>query len=281
MDIRHVFAALLTGLLVACGGDAGSGAREARVPADADTMRAPSPAGSSEVALETVADDPAAEADTAAVRDALTAALDAAAPAAAAAETADTPQQWRYSAGEHFSKLTTSQGTSSPPGTVEVAEVFWYGCPHCFSFDPFVSRWAEELPDKVSFVRVPVMWNPTNEIHARVFYTAEALGKLDEMHEAIFEAFHEDQRTLTREADIRALFADYGVSEEDFERNFRSFGVESKLKRAKKLTQRYRIRSVPVLVVNGKYVTDGPQVRSFEDMLGVAEELVERERSSL
>ncbi|MGI9330228.1 MAG: thiol:disulfide interchange protein DsbA/DsbL, partial [Gammaproteobacteria bacterium] len=167
------------------------------------------------------------------------------------------------------------------PGGIEVIEVFWYGCPHCFSFDPVINGWEEELPADVSFVRLPVMWNPTNEIHARMYYTAEALGKLDQLHTAFFNALHRDGLSLTRENDIRKFFVQNGVSEADFDKAFRSFSVESKLKRARDLTQRYRIRSVPVIVVDGKYVVDGPEIKSFQDMLSVTDELVERERISL
>ncbi|MDJ0926134.1 MAG: DsbA family protein [Gammaproteobacteria bacterium] len=193
---------------------------------------------------------------------------------------AATPE-WRYSAGKHYSQLTAAQGSASGAGGVEVTEVFWYGCPHCYSFDPYLARWEDTLADDVRFVRLPVMWNPTNEIHARLFYTAEALGKLGEMHEPVFNALHQDGNPLVREDDIRDFFAAYGVTNAEFDKTFRSFAVESKLKRAKSLTERYRIRSVPVLVINGKYVTDGPDVKSFEDMLSVADELVEKERAEL
>lgn len=201
-----------------------------------------------------------------------------------AADTDDTdaplgPQ--KYSEGEHYSILTAAQGTGSSPDVVEVAEVFWYGCPHCYSFDPFVTKWSGELPAGVEFIRLPVMWNPTNQIHARMFYTAEALGKLDEIHEAIFREMHVNKKMLTTESAIEAFFENYGVSPEEFQKTFRSFAVESKLKRAKNLTQRYRIQSVPLLVINGKYVTTGKGLRNFDDILAVADELIVREQAEL
>lgn len=201
-----------------------------------------------------------------------------------AADTGDTnaplgPQ--KYSEGEHYSILTAAQGTGSSPDVVEVAEVFWYGCPHCYSFDPFVTKWSGELPAGVEFIRLPVMWNPTNQIHARMYYTAEALGKLDEMHDAIFREMHVNKKMLTTESAIEAFFENYGVSPEEFQKTFRSFAVESKLKRAKNLTQRYRIQSVPLLVINGKYVTTGKGLRNFDDILAVADELIVREQAEL
>jgi len=188
------------------------------------------------------------------------------------------PVAQKYQANTHYIKLTTAQGTSSPPDVVEVAEVFWYGCPHCFNFDPIVNNWAKDLPDSINFIRLPVMWNPTNEIHARLFYTLEALGKLDELHQAIFTEMHVNNKMLTSEADILAFVRKHGVSADDFKKTFRSFAVESKLKRAKNLTQRYRIRSVPLLVINGKYLTTGDGIKNFNDMLAVADELIAREQ---
>jgi thiol:disulfide interchange protein DsbA len=197
----------------------------------------------------------------------------------AAADVAAVQQDWQYKEGVDFRRLTTSQGTSSAPDKIEVAEVFWYGCPHCYNFDPIISEWKKSLPADVSFVQIPVIWNPTNQVHARLLYTAEALGVLDDVHLAIFRSIHQDGNMLTSEDDMVALFSKYGVDEATFREAYQSFGVTSAVKRAENLTRRYGIRSVPVLVVNGKYVTDGEGVRTFDDMLSVATELTERERS--
>lgn len=185
---------------------------------------------------------------------------------------------WQYQEGQHFSKLTSAQGTSSPAGKIEVAEVFWYGCSHCYNLEPVLSDWVKKLPPDVSFVRIPVMWNPTNEIHGRIYYTAEALGKLDRINPAMFKAIHVENRPLTEEKDILEFFEQNGVPAADFNKTFRSFAVESQLKRAKDLTVKYKVRGVPLLVVDGKYTTDGPQIRSHQDLLAVTEELIQRER---
>lgn len=187
-------------------------------------------------------------------------------------------ESWRFREGAHFRAFPTAQGTSSPAGKIEVAEIFWYGCPHCYNLEPLIKDWAAKLPPDVSFVRIPVMWNPTNEIHARVFYTAAALDKVEAIDQAMFRAIHVDNRMLTEEDEIRKLFEQHGVSAEEFNRTFRSFGVDSQLRRARELTQKYRVKSVPILVVNGKYATEGPELRTQQDLLAVAGELVERER---
>lgn len=271
MNMHRLFLLLLVAFIVsACGnGDNATGPAPAAM-----TESAMAPATAPEETLAVVEEEISPATEEAAMPPAATEAMEDKPPAVAAPAKAN----WQYSAGQHYSQLTSAQGTTGGPGGVEVTEVFWYGCPHCFSFDPIITRWEDEQPADVRFVRLPVMWNPTNEIHARMYYTAEALGKLDEMHQAFFTALHRDGKTLTREADIRKVFADFGVSNDEFDNTFRSFTVESKLKRAKDLTQRYKIRSVPVIVVDGKYVVDGPQIKSYGDMLAVTDELVAKER---
>ena len=284
MKLRWILTATLLLLLAACSGETPPpSAPDPTPPEAADT--APPPADSpvlesaAEQAAETV--DSAAEVVEESAADAAESASDMADAVARQESKADAAKNWRFSAGKHYSQLTAAQGTADLAGGVEVAEVFWYGCPHCFNFDPYITKWEGQLPENVKVTRLPVMWNPTNEIHARMFYTAEALGKLDEMHPAFFRALHLERKTLTREADIRDFFANFGVDGASFDKTFRSFAVESKLKRAKSLTARYRITSVPVLVVNGKYLTDGPEIKSFDDMLAVAQELVDKERQDL
>jgi thiol:disulfide interchange protein DsbA len=122
------------------------------------------------------------------------------------------------------------------------------------------------------------MWNPTNQIHARLYYTAQVLGKVEEMHTAIFREIHVNRNMLTTEEDIQKLFAQFGVGQEDFRKTFRSFAVEALLNRAKELTEDYEVRSVPILIVNGKYNTDAPGIKSYDNMLQVVNELIERER---
>ena len=185
---------------------------------------------------------------------------------------------WKYKEGEYFNTLTSAQGTSSPAGKIEVAEVFWYGCSHCYNLEPLLSDWVKRLPSDVSFVRIPVMWSPTHEIHGRIYYTAEALGKIATIQPAMFKAIHVENRPMTDEKEIQKFFEDNGVPADDFNKTFRSFAVETQLKRAKDLTAKYKVRGVPLLVIDGKYTTDGPQIRNHQDLLAVTEELIQRER---
>src|SRR5690606_35015667 len=129
-----------------------------------------------------------------------------------------------------------------------VAEIFWYGCPHCFEFEPYIERWETSKPAYVSFVRIPAVWNPEVRLHARAFYTAAALGKLDEMHSAFFEALHRAGNRLNTEAALVEFFGRFGVDEAAFRDAFDSFDVHAKLQRAEELSERYRITGVPPVV---------------------------------
>ena len=148
-----------------------------------------------------------------------------------------------------------AQPTNVAPGKVEVAEVFWYGCAHCFSLDPALESWRSKTPSYIEFVRIPAMWNDTTRMHARVFYTAELLGKLDELHSLIFREIHVAGNALNTVDKISAFFKQHGVGEDEFQKAFSSFAVESKLQRADFLNRRYRVQSVPLMIVNGKYST--------------------------
>ena len=160
---------------------------------------------------------------------------------------------------------------------VEVVELFWYGCPHCFKLEPYVERWLKRKPENVKFVRMPGMFRPSWEIHGRAYYTAEVLGVVDKVHKPMFEAIHEQKRSMSDEASIMALFKEHGVSEKDFKRVFRSFMVETKLRRAKDMGQRYGVRGVPALIVNGKYRTSAQEAGGNAKIFKVVNKLVKME----
>lgn len=167
------------------------------------------------------------------------------------------PTSARFKEGANYQKIVPAQPTNVAPGKVEVVEAFWYGCGHCFSLDPAIESWrAKNKPAYVEFVRLPAMWNETTRMHARVYYTAELLGKLDELHTLIFREIHVNGNHLNSVDKIAALFQQHGVSKDEFTKAFSSFAVESKLQRADFLNKRYRITSVPTVIVNGKYSTD-------------------------
>lgn len=197
---------------------------------------------------------------------------------AAMPESAQLPAgKWR--AGTHYVPVSPAQPTSVDAGQVEVLELFWYGCPHCYELDPFLQGWKKNKPSYVKLVPVPVTWGPVHRAHARLFYTLEALGKLDALHGKVFDAIHKQGEYLVDrdEAQTRRLQLAFakanGISEADFNRAYDSFGVNAALQRAEDITRRYRVEGVPVLYVNGKYQTDvgmagghGPLVELLNDL---------------
>jgi len=187
----------------------------------------------------------------------------------------------KYVAGTHYTELQAPVNTNDS-SKVEVLEAFWYGCSHCFRFEPLIANWEATAGEDVDFVRFPAMWNALMEVHAQVYYTAEAMDALDIVHEPVFNAINIEGNRLQNENQIGALFAEYGISEDDFSKAFNSFTVRTKVNQAKQRMQAYEIRSTPNMIVNGKYlVTTGETVRTQADMLEVVDFLVEKERRQL
>lgn len=191
-------------------------------------------------------DAPAEEATPSSVQPSLRVGQPASGPATSA----------RFKEGTHYQKIVPAQPTSAAPGNVEVLEAFWYGCAHCFSLDPALESWRNKAPSYIAFVRLPAMWNEITRMHARLFYTVELLGKLDTLHPLIFREIHVNGNQLNTVDKISAFMKQHGVSPEEFQKAFSSFSVESKLQRADFLNRRYRVQSVPAMMVNGKYSTD-------------------------
>jgi len=176
----------------------------------------------------------------------------------------------------HYERVLPAQPTTTGD-KVEVVEMFWYGCPHCNSLEPYVNRWVKKKPAQAEFVRMPAIFRPEWELHARAYYTAEILGVLEKTHAAMFEAIHQQKRRLSTDDEIQKLFAEHGVSTEDFNRVFRSFAVEAKIRRAKDMSERYGIRGVPALIVNGKYRTGAQLAGGNANIFRVVDFLVAQE----
>jgi thiol:disulfide interchange protein DsbA len=247
-----------------------------------DTATAPEPAAATAATTAGASAEAEAEAATAtatATPSPISRSEPAPQPRIALAQT-DTPgASQQFTLGTHYERLSPTQPTSSGPEQIEVAEIFWYGCPHCYTFDPYLESWKENLPSDVSFVRIPALWNEVLQVHGRIYYTAEALNKVDEMHAAIFREMHVNRNSLDSPGTIQALFANYGVDAETFNNTFESFAVFTKLQRADELARRYRISSVPTVIVNGKYTTDATKAGGYPQLLAVIDELVAMERA--
>jgi thiol:disulfide interchange protein DsbA len=187
----------------------------------------------------------------------------AASTSAAAAATMSGPTLWQE--GVNYTRLVPAQPTQVAAGQVEVLEFFWYACPHCYALDPLIESWKKTKPSYISFSRVHVMWNEGHRSLARLFYTLESMGKLDQMHAEVFKEIHanghpllapDENNTAETERIQTAFVKKFGISADDFGKAYHSFAVETALQKADELEQRYRILAVPTFVVNGKYVAD-------------------------
>lgn len=133
--------------------------------------------------------------------------------------------------GVDYDLVTPPQPTVDP-GKVEVMEFFWYGCPHCYHFEPDLNAWLKKKPAYVAFVRQPAIFNELWGTHARAFFTAEALGVLDKVHADFYDAIQNRRQTLASEADLAKFFADHGVPEAEFRKAYKSFAVDTKVRQA-------------------------------------------------
>ena len=176
--------------------------------------------------------------------------------------------------GTDYRLLSPAQPTISGTDKVEVAEFFQYGCGGCYQLEPHLEAWAESgKPDNVELVRVHVAWNALAKLHAQAFYTAQALGKADEINAAFFAEIHRNRNSLETEAKLAAFFEDFGVSREDFTKTFNSFSVHTNVQRAEELTRRFRVSQTPTLIVEGKYVTEGGLAGSYANWFEIINQL--------
>lgn len=203
--------------------------------------------------------------------------------AACGSEPAEAAANDLYKEGVHY-ELVSSPQVTDDPSRVEVAEVFWYGCGHCYSLEPYVKNWLATKPDHVNFVQVPAPLNRVWKHHARLFYTAKALGVQEDLHDKIFTEIHKNKNRLATERAVRKFMVANGVKEKHFDATFeegKSFTVDSWMANAKTRVEGYGVSSVPALIVNGKYKVTGSKAGGPRQMFKIVDWLVEREKKEL
>lgn len=192
-------------------------------------------------------------------------------------------REWKFKEGQHYFRMVPTQPTVGGADKIEVAELFMYSCPHCYTLEPYLKQWKADLDPGVRFVRIPAQWNRLAVLHAQVYYTHEILarnGTLENgqgLHEAMFEEFHRRGNRLTSEDAIMRVFARFGVSAEDFRKTWDSFEVNQKMRVGADLARRYNVNSVPTVVVNGKYRTSAGDAGGYDELLELIDELTVRE----
>lgn len=182
-----------------------------------------------------------------------------------------------FSAGQDYKTISPAVPAAAP-GKVQVVELFWYGCPHCYDFDPVLDGWLEDKPANVEFVRIPAIFNnPRWKLHAQAYYTAEVLEIVDKFHKPFFEAIQKNRQRMASKEEIAQFFDRMDVDAKTFDDAFESFAVQAKVRRAADLTRQYGIDGVPAIIINGKYMTEGGMAKSYERLIRIIEALIARE----
>jgi protein dithiol oxidoreductase (disulfide-forming) len=190
----------------------------------------------------------------------------------------------RWKPGVNYKPVVPAQSTRVEPGQVEVMEVFWLGCAHCYALEPFLASWKKAKPDYVKFEAVPVMWGPAHRSHARLYYTLLALGREDLVPRAFDEIHKRGNYLVTNdEAQSQKLQLAWakaqGISEADFNREYNGFAVNTNLQRAEEVTKRFKIEGVPRIIIDGKYETDVAMAGGHNELVQQINDLAAFEQS--
>jgi thiol:disulfide interchange protein DsbA len=188
----------------------------------------------------------------------------------------------RWKVGTHYLPLVPEQPTSVGPGKVEVVEVFWLACSHCYAFEPYIQSWLQNKPAYIEFVRVPVMWGPMHRAHAHLYYTLVALNRADLVQKAFDTIVQQHQMLVANNDDDTfkaqlAFAVANGVTTDQFTQAYNSFSVNSNLQRAEQLTQRYHVDGVPLIVINGKYTSDVGKAGGQSELIALIDDLAAAE----
>ncbi len=163
-------------------------------------------------------------------------------------------------------------------GKIEVLEFFWYGCIHCYNLEPHIETWLKKLPPDTQFRRVPAVFNERWAHDAAIYYTLEAMGLLDKLHKPLFDAIHKNRLRTDSQAAFSEWLDKNGVDAKKFMDTMKSFGVQSKTRRAMQQTVAYKIDGTPAMAVHGRYTVSAEQAKTQQGMLQVVNKLVETVR---
>ncbi|MCC7228133.1 MAG: thiol:disulfide interchange protein DsbA/DsbL [Burkholderiaceae bacterium] len=179
--------------------------------------------------------------------------------------------------GKKYMELSPAQPTE--PGKVEALEFFSYSCPHCAVLEPLLEKWIKGLPADVIVKRVPVAFNASMKPLQQLYYSLEAMDRMD-LHPKAFQAIHEEKKRLFTKADIIAWAVAQGIDRAKFETLFDSFGVMSKVSRADQLVNAYKIQGTPSVAVAGRYVVSPSEAGGYQETIDQADALVKQIRAA-
>jgi len=189
-------------------------------------------------------------------------------------------QAEEYVEGRHYQILDNPTVTRNP-SKVEVVEVFWFGCNHCYSLESYIQPWKRNLPNDVDFWKSHITWNAQAETHARLFYSAKALGIEEKAIPAAFTAIWREGRNLLGNSEVEYFFKGFGIEKERYLSVSNSFGVNNAVKQANNRMRQWAVTGVPTIIVNGKYKVSGTREIGTSKLLDVVDFLIEKERRFL
>lgn len=186
-----------------------------------------------------------------------------------------------YTEGVHYRTLATP--FENKTGGITVTEFFWYGCSHCAMFEPHINRWKKTKPAGVTLERSPAIWNDTMKLHATVFFIAQAMDNVDQLHEELFEqimALHGNKNLEEHKEALATLLERHGLSKDSFFSQLDSFKVKGQVSHAAKLMKQAEVNGTPMMVVNGKYAVINKAAKTPENILNITNFLVAKEQSA-
>jgi protein dithiol oxidoreductase (disulfide-forming) len=181
-------------------------------------------------------------------------------------------------AGKDYSVLQAAQPVGAPAGKVEVIEFFWYGCPHCNEFEPYIEAWEKKQGPDVVFKRVPVAFRDDFIPHSKMYHALVALGVAEKVTPAVFNEIHVKKNYLLTPQAQADFLATQGIDKKKYMDAYNSFSTQSDIQRDSKMLQDYKIDGVPTVVVQGKYVTGPAMTNSLQGTTQVMDYLVQQVR---
>jgi thiol:disulfide interchange protein DsbA len=180
-----------------------------------------------------------------------------------------------FTEGKHYQKL--SPVPTETGDKIEVLEFFWYGCPHCYTFEPYIKSWKESKPENVEFIRIPTIFRPDWEVQARAYYALSNMGIIEDVHIKIFHALIKERQRLNKMELMADFLEKNGVDRKAFIKEYNSFGVDNMIRKVKKKQKEYNIQGVPSIAVNGKYLSSGSMSGSYDNLIKIMDYLITME----
>ena len=184
----------------------------------------------------------------------------------------------QYKAGVHY-EIVDNPTSVRDPSRIEVTEVFWFGCNHCYALEPYIARWKKDMPTDVAFIKSPATWNEMLKTHATIYYTAKALGIEQQFVPAAFNTIQNEGRMLTGNTELEYYFRGFDVNKDKYKAVSTSFGVRNAVDQADKKMKQWKVTGVPSLIVNGKYKVSASRAVRTDQLFEVVDFLIEKERN--